>query len=294
MSKFFDFTKRNIRRTPYQAIAASMVMFLTLLTLIIFSLLIFGSQRILRYYESKPQAIAFFKDNTPDSDIQAIEKSLQESGKVTALRYVSKEEALKNYQERNKNRPVLLELVTANILPASLEISTRTPTDLLTIGETLRKEPVIEDVVIPEDAIQGLTRATTVIRWTGGLTAGFLLAFSFFLLLMLIGFKIRIKRSEIEIMKLLGASTWFIRIPFILEGVIYGLTGALAAWIVSYLLLWYFTPHLQNYLEGIPESVISLPVPPLFMALVLGITALLGVVVGALGSLSAVRRYLNL
>ena len=83
MSKFFDFTKRNIRRTPYQAIAASMVMFLTLLTLIIFSLLIFGSQRILRYYESKPQAIAFFKDNTPDSDIQAIEKSLQESGKVT-------------------------------------------------------------------------------------------------------------------------------------------------------------------------------------------------------------------
>lgn len=291
--KFIDFTRRNIRRTPYQAIAASMVMFLTFLTLIISSLLILGSQRILKYYESKPQAIAFFKDNTPDSDVQAIQKALLDTGKVTNLRYVSKDEALKIYQERNKNTPVLLELVTANILPASLEISTTSPADLSSIGAVLKKEPVVEDVVIPEDAIQGLTRATTVIRWVGSGVAGFLIIFSFFLLLMVIGFKIRLRRGEIEIMKLLGASTWFVRAPFILEGITYGVLGAALAWIISYLVVWYFTPYLQTYLEGVPPEVISLPVSPLLMGTVLLSAVALSALIGALGSFGAVRRYLN-
>jgi cell division transport system permease protein len=291
---YFNFTKRNIRRTPYQAIAASMVMFLTFLTLIISSLLILGSQQILKYYESKPQAIAFFKDNTPSSDIEAIKTSLNQTGKVTSLKYVSKEEALKIYQERNKNTPVLLELVTANILPASLEISTTTPEDLSTIGDILKKEPVVEDVVVPEDAIAGLTRATTVIRWVGGLTAGFLVVFSFFLLLMVIGFKIRLRRSEIEIEKLLGASTWFIRTPFIMEGMVYGAAGAFMAWVLSYIILWYFTPYLQNYLEGIPPDAISLPVSPIFMLMVLLLSLALSITIGALGSFGAVRRYLHL
>ncbi len=290
---YFDFTKRNIRRTPYQAVAASMVMFLTFLTLIISSLLILGSQKILKYYESKPQAIAFFKDNTPNSDVDAIKNSLNQTGKITSLRYVSKEEALKIYQDRNKNTPVLLELVTANILPASLEISTVAPGDLSAIGDILRKEPVVEDVVIPEDAIAGLTRATTVIRWVGGFTAGFLLVFSFFLLLMVIGFKIRLRRSEIEIEKLLGASTWFIRLPFILEGLVYGAAGAFVAWAVSYIVVWYFTPYLQNYLVGIPPEVVNLPISPLFMLLVLVIAVGLSMLIGALGSYGAVRRYLR-
>ena len=114
--------KRNIRRTPYQAMAASMVMFLTFLTLLLFLLLAIGSQKILQHYESKPQAIAFFKDNTTQSDIQTIQDALKKTDKVTALKFISKEEALDIYRERNQNNPTLLELVTASILPASLEI----------------------------------------------------------------------------------------------------------------------------------------------------------------------------
>src|SRR6266576_99333 len=114
--RYWEFVKRNIRRTPYQAIAATMVMFVTFLTLLIFMILVVGSQRILHYFESKPQAIAFFQDNTSDQDIQAIENALKQTGKVTELNYVDKQQALKNYQEMNKNEPLLLELVTANIL----------------------------------------------------------------------------------------------------------------------------------------------------------------------------------
>src|SRR3989344_3828161 len=104
----WKFTKRNIRRTPYQALAASMVMLLTFLTLILFLLLAIGSQKILQYYESKPQAIAFFKDNTLPSDVQAIENALLQTGKVVSLKFVSKEEALEIYKDRNRDNPALL------------------------------------------------------------------------------------------------------------------------------------------------------------------------------------------
>lgn len=294
MARYTQFVKRNIRRTPYQAIAATMIMFLTFLTLIIFALLVIGSQRILKYYESKPPVIAFFKDSASATDVEAIEKALQDTGKVASLKYVSKEEALKKYRQQNQDKPILLELVTANILPASLEISTTSLDDLNTVGDILKKEPVVEEVAVPTNVIKGLTNFTTVVRWVGGSITGFLVTFSFFLLLMVIGFKIRLRRSEIEIMKLLGASTWFIRAPFILEGVIYGAAGAFTAWATSYTLIWYFTPYLKSYLQDIPESVITLPTPPLFMLAVLAVALFLSAVIGALGSYGAVRRYLTL
>ena len=292
--RFIKYVKSNIRRTPYQAIAATIVMFLTFFSLLFFTVLVIGSQRILQYYEGRPQAIAFFKDSATMNDVNAIEDALRKTGKVTSLNYVSKDEALKIYQDRNKDNPLLLELVTANILPASLEISTATPADLNEIGAMVKKEPVVDDVVIPEDAIQGLTRATTVIRWVGGATALFLGIFSFFLVLMVTGFKIRIKRNEIEIMRLLGASGWFIKAPYLLEGIFYGTVGALTAWGLSYAILLFLTPDMTSYLQGIPTSVVPLPVPPLFMSALLGGALLLGALIGSLGSYAAVRRYMRL
>lgn len=290
----WEFTKRNIRRTPYQAIAATMVMFVTFLSLLIFLLLVIGSQRILQYYESRPQTIAFFNDNATEQDIEAIKNALGVTGLVTEMTYVDKNQALKNYQEMNKNEPLLLELVTANILPASLEIHTSNLADLNTIGDILKKEPVVDQVLIPEDAIQGLTKATTIVRWVGGSTAVFLIIFSFFLLLMVIGFKIRIRRTEIETMKLLGASTWFIRSPFILEGIVYGVVGALIAWVAVYVTVWYFSPALNFYIRDLPREVITVPPPPLYMLLLLAVILVIGVLIGMLGSYGAVRRYLKL
>lgn len=286
----FGYAKRNIRRTPYQALAASMVMFITFLTLLVFLIMAFGSQKILQFYESKPQVIAFFKDNATEADAMAIQNALIETEKVTEVKYVSKEEALRNYRDKNKDKPALLDLVTANYLPTSIEISTITPQELGTVAEILKKEPVVEEVVYPEDVIQNLTRATSVVRWIGGLAVIFLTFFSFLVILMIIGFKIRIKRTEIETMKLLGASKWFIRAPFIVEGISYGVAGAIAAWVLSYTALWYMTPFVNQFVTE-PKL---LPVDPLFMLLLLAIILGAATVIGALGSYGALRRYLHL
>ncbi|MFH1536067.1 MAG: permease-like cell division protein FtsX [Patescibacteria group bacterium] len=290
MNRSFAFARRNIRRTPFQALAALMIMFLTFLALQVFIILAAGSQAALRYFESKPQVIAFFKEGTTNQDVLAIENALSKETKVTNTKFVSKDEALAIYQEKNKNDPALLELVTANILPASLEISTKEPQDLAEIAEILKREPVVSDTIVPEDVVQTLTSVTSIIRIVGSITVGFLMIFATLVIVMIIGFKIRLKRNEIEIMRLLGASPSFIRNPFILEGIFYGVAGAALAWSLSYSLLWYFTPFLQGYLGEVG----LLPVNFLFMLELLGSSLIAAFIVGSLGSFAAVRRYLKI
>lgn len=289
---YTNFVKKNIRRTPYQALAATMVMFLTFLTLSTFLFLAIGSQNILSFYESKPQAIAFFKDGTTPEDVKAIQTALNQTEKITNYKFVSKEDALQIYRDRNKNNPMLLELVTANILPASLEISTLTPEDLKSIAEIVRREPVVEEVVFPEDVVASLTQATKLIRVVGGSVVGFLVTFSTLIIVMIIGFKIRIKRDEIETMKLLGASTWFIRVPYIFEGMVYAVTGAFLGWLSSFGIIWYFEPLLKTNLGEVSSQLF--PISPVLLLELLAIQILVALLVGGLGSLMAVRRYLRL
>lgn len=290
MSRTISYVKRNIRRTPFQAIAASMVMFLTFFALLTFLVLALGSQTALRYFESKPQVIAFFKEGTTSQDVDAIQNALKGESRVVATKYVSKTEALQIYRDKNKSDPALLELVTANILPASLEISTQNPQDLAPVADILKREPVVSEVIVPEDVVATLTSVTRVIRLVGGTTVGFLLVFATLVIVMIIGFKIRLKRSEIEIMRLLGASHSFIRNPFILEGMFYGVAGAFFSWILIYTLLWYFSPFLQGYLGELK----LLPVSPLIMLTLLGASLTLALIVGGFGSYLAVRRYLKI
>lgn len=290
LGNYVKFAKRNIKRTPFQALAAIMVMFLTFFVLLSFLLLAAASQTVLRYFESKPQTIAFFKEGTTEQDVVAIENALRGEAIVTSTKYVSQEEALQIYRQRNKNDPSLLELVTANILPASLEVSTQNPEDLPTIAEILRREPVVQEVIVPEDVVATLTSITRIIRIVGGTTTVFLMIFATLVILMIIGFKIRLRRNEIEIMRLVGASSSFIRIPFILEGMFYGVVGSISAWGAVYILLWYFTPFLKGYLG----EVNLLPVNWLLMLYLLLTIIVVALVVGALGSFGATRRYLRI
>lgn len=290
MKRAIEYAKRNIRRTPYQAIIASLVCFMTFFALLTFLILAAGSQATLRYFESKPQVIAFFKEGTSQEDVSALENALKSQPTVTNTKYVSKEEALQIYRDRNKNDPTLLELVNANILPASLEISTQSPEDLAPIAEILKKEPAIAEVIVPEDVVQTLTSVTKIIRIVGLSIVGFLMVFATLVILMIIGFKIRLRRNEIEIMKLLGASSSFIRNPFVLEGIFYGVVGAASAWVLSYALIWYFTPFLDVFLGEVK----ILPVNPLFMLALLLASLLSACFVGALGAFGAVRRYLKI
>ena len=180
-------------------------------------------------------------------------------------------------------------MVSSSILPASLEISSKNIGDLAILADIVKKEQVVEEVVYQKDIVNTLVSWTTTTRKIGAVLVAFLIAISVLIILMVIGMKIALKREEIEILRLVGASKWYIRGPFILEGMIYGLIGAVLAWGVSYLLILYFTPYLSSFLNGI----VLFPISPVLMLYLLGIVTGGGVFVGVIGSSWAVWRYLK-
>lgn len=279
----------HIRRSPYQAMAAISIMVLTFFLASLTVLVAAGSQALLRYFETRPQVTAFFKDEVKAEEIEALKQELNQTGKVSQIRFVSKEEALAIYREQNKNDPLLLEMVTANILPASLEVSTTDIAFLAEIAQTLRDKPEVEEVIFQEDVVKSLKTWTDTLRKIGIVLIAFLVFISMLIVLIIVGMKVALRKEEVEILRLIGATNWYIRAPFIFEGIFYGLVGAILGWGTAFLLLLYTTPFLVQFLSGIP----LLPVPIIFMLIILGIELLAGIIIGSFGSFLAVKRYLR-
>lgn len=287
--KFFKTSWQNIRRSPYQALAAILVMTLTFLVVSFFTFILLGSSKIINYFESKPQVTAFFKDEAKQEDINALEDNLNSTGKVASMKFVSKQQALEIYKQQNKNDPLLLDLVTADILPASLEISTIKIDDLASISEILKRSPLVQEVIFQKDIVSTLVSWTTAARRIGaGLVVGLSLV-SVFIIITIIGIKISQKRQDIEIMRLIGATSWYVRWPFLFEGMFYAVVGAFIAWAVASSALLYATPLLSSFLRGIP----LFPIPYVFFLELLGAELLLAVVLGFFSSFLAVLRYLK-
>lgn len=280
---------KNIRRSPYQAMAAILIMTLTFLAVSFFIFILVGSSQIISYFESKPQVTAFFKNEAAQADINALENELSDTGKVSTIKFVSKEDALKIYKEQNKNDPLLLDLVTADVLPSSFEISALKIEDLASISDMIKKSDIVSDVIYQKDVVSTLTSWTNAIRKIGILLVVLLSLVSVFVMATIIGMKISQKKEDIEIMKLIGATSWYIRWPFIMEGVFYATVGAVIGWAIATGILLYATPFLESFLKGIP----ILPVPYTNLLILLVIEIILAVFLGITSSFVAVLRYLK-
>ncbi|HKZ34983.1 MAG TPA: permease-like cell division protein FtsX [Patescibacteria group bacterium] len=285
----FSTVLRHMRRIPYQALAAIIIMALTTFASTVVVIAAVTSARVLSYFETKPQITAFFTYGTSQEDILALKQEMENTGKVSEIRYVSQQEAFEIYKEQNKDEPLLLEQVTPSILPASLEISAKEATYLDSLQQFLGGKEQVEEVIYQKDVVDSLLSWGRFLRRAGLILLTFLLLESVLIIVMVTGMKIALKRSEIEIMRLLGATTWYIRTPFLLEGVFYGLVGSfLAVALVSVLLLILGT-NFTSFFEGIPGVPLSWYLYLLvFVAQMIG-----GMLVGAFGSMLAVWRYLH-
>lgn len=283
-------TRQNIRRSPYQAIAAILVAMLTFFDVIIFTFFLAGSERVVRHFEAVPQVNAFFRNDAKESDIKALEEKLKKTGKVSSIKFISHQEAFKIYKERfEEDDPLLLELVTPELLPRSFNVATFKIEDLSSISEILKGSSHVEKVVFQEEVVSNLRTWTEALRKIGiGLILARILA-SIFVIVAAVSIKIAQKKEDIEIMRLIGATSWYIRWPFILEGIFYGIVGALLGFLAALGALWYAMPYLSSFLSGIP----IFPISPLFFLGVLGGELLLAIILGSFASFIAVLRYLK-
>lgn len=275
-----------IRRTPYQSLSAIVLTTLTFFSLSIFSLFVIGTYQLLNYFQSRPQVTAFFKDEATESDANKLRDQISSLVAIDSSTYVSKDDALNLYEQQNQDDPLLLEMVTADILPSSLEVSAKSVDSLETIADVMQKNPLVEEVIFQKDVIDTLRKWLTGIRLGGIFLTSLLTIASVTTIIMIISLKFRSKKPEMYTLTLLGASRWYIRAPFITESVIYGMLGAVLGWGISYVLLLYLTPNLISFLGEIK----LLPVPLWIMGSLLGVYLALGAILGAISSLIATRR----
>lgn len=278
-----------MRRAPFQALAAVSVLTVTFFLIAICTLVITGSEKVIRHFETRPQVTAFFKDGATEEQILELRSSVERLSGVASIQYITKNDALKLYQEQNKNDPLLLEMVTADVLPASLEVRANNPDVLSQIAELMKTQDIVEEVVHQKNIIDNLLQWTRVVRIVGlGLT-GFLLASSMFMVIIIISMKIANHRAEIETVRLLGGSRMQTLSPFLYEGMIYGIAGSIFGWIIAYTCLLYATPLILKFLGSIQ----LLPIPLWFAGAVFGAQLLLGIIIGLGSSLFAARRFLR-
>lgn len=293
---------QNIRRSPYQALAAITNLTLIFFVMGVFILLALGTQLILTHFETRPQVIAYLADQATEADVTALSNSLRSIEQVDEVRYISKADALEIYKSSVGNDPLLLGtitelgVITAEVLPASLEISVTNPDTFDEVVAVLETSPAVatnisgkKDIDFPQDVVSELTAWTRGLRLGGLVVIAALALSSVLTTFTLIGMKIAMHKFEISTMKLIGARSWFVARPFLVESIIYSSVAAIFGWLLAYIALIYATPFLAPHLSGI----ITLPVSPLVMFSVLGTMWLGGALLGLVAGILAAARFLR-
>ncbi len=282
-------TWRLIRRSPYQAIAAVLIMTLTFIVGGLFLILSLGSSMTLKFFEQKPQIIVFFQDTKKEADILKLVDQLKQNPTVASVKYVTKQQALEIYKEQYRDDPMLLEMVSADILPASIEVSSQKIETLAELAKQLKKEADTKDIIFPEDVVNVLVAWVNTIRTVGLIMVILLATVSLFTVMTVVGMKIAFKREEIEIVQLVGATRGYIRMPFILEGAIYGIVGSMIGWGINVGLLFYASPYLATLFRGI----IAFPISPFFYVYFFLGMVCVGAGLGITASFIAINRFIR-
>ncbi len=232
---------------------------------------------------------AFMTVNASKQQIDDVEQAIKDDPQIKDFRYLDKEAALEEFKRIFRKEPDLVKNVDAESLPTSFRI---VPTEAeFTNKVKSRLEPIagVDEVKTPGDALRGLLSATNTARLIFIGLSVVLLVSSLFLIVNTIRLATFARRREIEVMKLVGASNWFVRVPFMAEGLVQGLIGAaLAVGVVVALKAgfdqWFDKPggfFQEFYVTSSDAMTIA------FYVLILG------VVIGLLGSLIGLRRFLK-
>ncbi len=303
MKQHLKTAKNHIIRGPYQALAAIMIMAITFFVATILGVLAFSSWKTLHYFETNPQVIVFLKNEATNEQIDSLKFELSADSRVKNLKFVTKEEALSIYKDATSDNPLLSQLVSPKVFPSSLEFSVTDITHTEAVIKEMGSKDIVKEVSFTASlegsenigvVIENLRNISNYVRVGGVVILGFLLTSSLLILLVILGMRIASRREEIDILQLIGATPGFIRVPFLLEGVFYAITGALVGWILGSLSVLYLLPSINSFfgeVDFLPRS--GMELLQLF-SVILGIEFLLAIILGITGSLIAIRRYLRI
>ncbi|HHU85947.1 MAG: permease-like cell division protein FtsX [Pelotomaculaceae bacterium] len=286
---YFREAFHSILRNSWLSVASIGVVAVSLLILGSSLLLVLNANNIADNLESSVEISVFLKDETTPEEVEELEDTLGALPGVAELKFVSKQEALEEMQDNfGEQRDVLAGLEEKNPLPDTFRVKTQTVEQVVPLAREMAAYPQVDQVRYGQGVVEKLLELSRWVRTAGLVTMVLLAIAAIFLIATTIRLSVFARRKEIGIMKFLGATNWFVRFPFLLEGMFLGLAGALLAVGAVY----------YGYLSLIRSIQISLP----FMQLVTDRSLLmpmlegllvLGLAFGAVGSLISLRKFLN-
>lgn len=285
-------------RNGWLSVASITVMVLTLLILSIFFILNIVLNTGIKTIQDKIDISVYFKDDVKQVVIIDIQNDLADMSEVKAIKYTSKEDAIAKFKEQNKNNPALLDSINdpAFTLPASLEVKVYSTENLDQITSTLEGEKYaasVEKISYKENKqiIDKLFRATNITKQIGVIiTIAFTLV-SLVIIFNTVRIAIFARMEEIEIMKLVGATPWFIKGPFLFEGMLYGIISTIISILILSSILYFAAPAIANYIGGVGDNISNFLRDNLFQVMLIQLGV--GVGIGILSSWLAIRKHLR-
>ena len=290
---------QNFRRNWVMSLGAVITIYLSLLLVGVFLAASFMVGTIVASVENKVSIQIFLKDGAATNDVNALQQSLVANPLVQGVQYTSKDKALEKFKQDMKQSPEIVQQLEGNPLPASLDVTLKNPHDVMAVVSQIKVNPLFlkiadrpdnpeESLKYGQQVVTQLFAFTQVVRWIEVAFVLMLAVVSLIFINNTIRLAIYARRKEIGIMRLVGASNWFIRTPFLLEGVFQALIGALLAILTVIGLQAAIMPRLGQALPFLPVSMSGSATAQIALALVLA-----GVFIGLLGSGFALRRYLK-
>lgn len=232
---------------------------------------------------------AFFSQDAKQDKMTQVRKSVENYPEVSSVKFVSKDEALAKFKDTFKDQPEIYKGMSSNVLPASLEIQLKDPTSADSVAGKLKKDGfTVENLSYPQQTINRLNEVTGYMVWGLYAATALFLVSSILLISNAIRLSIFARRKEIEVMKLVGASDGFVRTPFVFEGLVQGLIGAVLAALTVVWLNYLFVDWAHNALPFVPITNSGIDTVLILAALIV-----VGVMIGVIGSFLSVTRFLR-
>ncbi|MCC7289324.1 ABC transporter permease [bacterium] len=292
---------RNLFRNAWLSAAATAIMIITLIIMTFFAFSAVFVQTKLAEVKSKVDLTLFLKDSSTEAQIKKLQGLILSDPGVKSVEYVSKADALKRFQSSDSNKEIVKSINDTDIgnpFPASFDIKVNDINKIAEVNDRIKK--LDEDKIVDEssldkknqergDVVGNIVKISNGVARVGAVLSVVFLVIALLIIFNTIRMAIFTRREEIEIMKLVGATKWFIRGPFIIEGSLYGVLGATLCLILLVPLTKAVGPFLVDKL-GAGSVLVSFENH--FLWLVLGVYGL-GILIGSISSWLAIARHLK-
>ncbi len=276
-------------RNRFMSVASIATVAISLFILGIFMTLVANLDYFVENLESQVEITVYLKDGATQADIDSVGHRLQALPDVKSVTFTDKNQAMDILKERMKDQPGILDALEGkNPLPSSYEVTFTQPEAVRRTADIVADYPEVEGTHYGQEIIEQLFKITTIIRWGGIALIIFLTLAMLFIISNTIRLTVFARRKEIAIMKYVGATNWFIRWPFLLEGLFLGFIGGVIADIALYQFYDFAVTSIHQSLAFLP----MVSVYP-FMYRTAGVLLIISMVIGAIGSTISLKRYMK-